>query len=92
MYKIDANPTFKRDVKFLVPVDGGFEENSISVIYKALDVDEISKFDQTNLADQKKYLIAVISEVGDVCDMAGKPLPYNHALRDRLINLSLIHI
>jgi hypothetical protein len=84
MFNIDTRPTFTRLVKVKVPAGTGFEEQSFTASFKALDIEETKAFDFTTGAGTTEFLRDVILSFGDVVSDAG-PVEYSAELRDQVI-------
>lgn len=87
MFKVDANPKFTHDVDVKVPVDGGFETQSLKATFRVLDDDVLKAADFDTFDGQKEFLRLALVQLDDLQDEAGKPLPYNDKLRDQILGL-----
>ena len=88
MFKIAKTPTFRHEVTIKVPVDGGFENQTIGVVYRVLDDEAMKAHEWNTLDGQKAWLRAVIARLDDMVDEDGKALAYNDGVRDQVIALS----
>jgi hypothetical protein len=87
MFKVEANPTFKKKVEIRMPtMGGGYTDSSFFATYNLLTVEEINGFDLMKAEDTTRFLQRIIVDLSDITDEAGKPLPYNDTLRDQVLN------
>jgi hypothetical protein len=94
MFKVTKNPTFTHDVTVMVPVDGGFDEQSLKVKYNVLDLDQLQKHELSNgnVKAQGDYCNAIVADFSDMVDDDGKPITCTTALRQKLINTAYVRI
>ena len=92
MFKIATNPEFTHNVPVMVPVDGGHSEETLSVTFRQVPMADVEAYDLNTGSDTVSFLQTVIVSVNDVVGDDDKPLPYNDALRDRLLDLSNIRV
>jgi hypothetical protein len=83
---LDENPTFKRAVKVQKPVDGGFEAVTFDATFLLLGTDEIAQYDLSSGSGTTEFLQRVVVDLGGIVGSDKQPMPYSHALRDRVIN------
>ena len=76
----------------MVAVDGGHKEDTMSVRFRVLPADAAETFDLNTAEGTTDFLKEVIVSIDDVVDDNKKPLPYNDALRDRLLGLYFVRI
>lgn len=89
-FRIIDNPTFTHKVSIRVPVDGGFETQSVDCTYKVIPADQLETYDLAMGKGTKDFLTDAIEKLGDVVGENGEPLTYNDALRDRLLTLPYV--
>lgn len=87
MFKLADAPCFTREVTVRVPCDGGHRNETFKATFLAISVTEAQSYDLATFEGTTRFLEAVIFDLSDIADEQGKPLPYNHALRTRLIDL-----
>lgn len=92
MFKIIDNPEFTHEVKVMVPVDGGHEEQTFRARFRLVDEGEVDPLKARTAEEFVAFLKRAIVGLEDLVDAAGKPLPYSDALRDRLIALPFIRV
>ncbi len=88
-FKIVSQPEFSRRVAVRVPCDGGFDEQSLEVRFRVLSPEEQEKLKGSDDMVGDFLRRAVIS-MGDIVDEDGNELPFNDALRDRLLALPFV--
>lgn len=87
MFTLNTSPTFNRVITVAVPVDGGHDNQTISVTYRAISDDEASEFDLRTLDGQKDFLRAVIASFDDMVDLQGNQVAYSASVRDQVLGL-----
>lgn len=87
MFKLSAEPTFRHKVRARVPVNGGHQDETFEVTYRALTIEQMSKYDLTEASDVSEFLRAAIAELHDIADAQGNPLEYSDEVRDQVLNL-----
>tara|TARA_R110000868_G_scaffold230335_8_gene483497 strand:+ start:53 stop:385 length:333 start_codon:yes stop_codon:yes gene_type:complete len=86
MFVVKSNPTFTHTVKVKVPVDGGFSEQSFRATFNVVPVEEAAKFDLSDGAESKAFLVRAIASMDDLVGPDGKTkVEYSDALRDELL-------
>ncbi|PHP17652.1 hypothetical protein CG471_21765 [Sphingobium sp. IP1] len=90
MFAVDKNPTFTHVVKVKVPVNGGYEDQTIKTTFNVIPVEEAVKFDLTEGQDTTAFLKRAVAHMDDLVDVEKNPLPYNDDLRDQLIALPYV--
>ncbi len=86
MFKVTKNPTFTHTVKVSVPVDGGFEDQSMKVTYRVIGTAEGKKYDLDTADGSTQLLLATIVKVDDLIDDAKAPVTWNDDVRDQLFD------
>ena len=71
MFKIDERPQFTHTVTVRVPVDGGFDKQSMKVKYQLVSDKVTAEFDHRTLEGQKDFLKSRITSSG--CPMRAAP-------------------
>lgn len=92
MFKVIERPEFTHTVPVLVPVDGGHEEQSLKVRFRALPDDELGTFDHDTNEGTHAFLRVAIVRIEDVVGTDGKPVPYSDALRDQLLQFPFVRV
>lgn len=87
MFTIVDQPIFRHPVTLRVPVDGGYRDETLTVTYRVLPVDEAEKFDLGAAKSATSFLRAVVSRIDDLTDANGNPVAYSDDLRERVIKL-----
>lgn len=91
MFNIDAAPEFTREVKFKEPDAAGEIEQSFTAKYRALNVDEVNKFDFTKADDVRTFLKTVVVDLKDIVDADDTPQPFSPALLERVMKRPSAH-
>lgn len=90
MFKVITHPEFTHDVPVQVPVDGGHAEQLLRTRFRALPDGEAEGFDLRTVQGSKDFLKRVVLRFEDLADVAGKPLTYDEALRDGLLEHAFV--
>lgn len=90
MFKFVAEQTFTHTVKVMVPVDGGFDEQSFKATFRVEDVEKLAGIQEEG--GQAEVLRRVIVDLDEVAGPDGAPLPYSDKLRDQLIGVPYVRI
>lgn len=85
MFALLKNPTFKTTARIIVPTDSGDVEQTLGVRFR-LTAEEATQMDVT------EFLRDAILSMDDIVDDAGKPLPYDAALRDQMIAVPFVRV
>lgn len=85
MFIVEDDPQFTHTVKVRVPVDGGFEEQSCKATFRVIPADEAATFDLSDGASSTEFLKRALVALDELGDKNGKHIPYNDALRDKLL-------
>lgn len=85
MLKIEKSPEFTHNVTVMMPVDGGFEEQTFKCRYRLLPADEVEAFNLNAPEDIVAFLKKAIVSFFDVVGENEKELPYNDKLRDQVL-------
>ena len=89
-FKLISDPTFSRTVKIKVPVDGGFEDQSIKATFRVLSAETIEKAELATGQGSTKFLKDVLVKLDDIVGEDGQPVPYSDKLRDQIIQLPYV--
>jgi hypothetical protein len=84
MFNIAVKRTFTHDVPVLVPIDGGFEEQTLKTTFNYLDTEEVKQFDLKTPDGTSDCLLAVVHSLHELVDNDKNAVPYNEAVRDQL--------
>ncbi|KQZ14302.1 hypothetical protein ASD44_09625 [Mesorhizobium sp. Root554] len=84
MYSHDPNPSFWETVKVRPPGENGAAE-TFRARFRALSTEEFGAYDLASPDEARAFLEDVLQDADDVADSAGRPLPFDTALRDSLI-------
>lgn len=88
MFKIVRKPTFQHVVNVNVPVDGGFEEQTLKVTYNVLPAKELIEIEPGFDLDRKRqYLERIVNSFDDLVGEDGKPVACDANLRNKLLDL-----
>lgn len=87
MFKIEREPQFTHDVTVMMPVDGGFAEQTFKCRYRLLPAEEVDGFNLNDPEDIVGFLEKVIVSFADIVDDDDKYLSYNDGLRDQVIGI-----
>lgn len=87
MFKLVTNPTFKHVVKIMSPIDGGHQEDSVTVTYRVMRGSELANVELGTTAGSTEFLRRAVVSVDGVQNEAGEPLIFSDQLRDQLIDL-----
>lgn len=87
MFKIEKNPQFTHDVMVMMPVDGGFDEQTFKCRYRLLPAEEVDEFNLNDPDGIVAFLEKVIVSFSEIIGEDDKELPYNDALRDQVLGI-----
>ena len=82
--------TFKREITVKVPVDGGFEKQTMKVTYNALPISETEELVFSEQADLKAYVNKMTNRIDDVAGEDDEPLEWNDELRAQLLDIPFV--
>jgi len=85
MFNIDAKPTFKRRVEFVMTDEQTGQPMSLDVTFRALTTKESEPFDLTTGEGSKAFLRAAVVSMDGLVAAGNAPVTYNDTLRDRLL-------
>src|SRR5690242_19073349 len=88
--KITSNPTFRHTVTVMVPVDGGFDKQTVDVTYNVVPAAEAATFTYGTAEGTTSFLLRAVAKVDGVVDDAGQPVPYSDKLREQLLALPFV--
>lgn len=92
MFKIVKNPEFTHTVPVLVPVDGGYDNQSLKTRFRVLPADELARHDFASPEGTEAYLRAIVVRFDDVEGEDGKPVPHSDALMTQLLGVGYIRM
>ena len=84
-FKIAPRATFTQDVKIMVPVDDGFEPDTLRTTFNYVDQEEQKSFDLKTAEGTIAFLKRAVARFHDLVDEKDRPVECTDALRDRLI-------
>lgn len=90
MFKIVENPEFTHTVPVMVPVDGGYDKQTLKCRYRVLPADELTRHDTMSPEGTEVYLRAIVVRFEDVVDDAGNHLPHSDALMTKLLQVAYV--
>lgn len=90
MFKVIENPEFKRQVTVSVPVDGGFENQTLSVRLRVLTQERISTLVDANPGNFRPLVEAMVVELGDLIDAEGNAVACNDAVRAMVLDMPFV--
>jgi hypothetical protein len=85
MFKIIDEPEFTHEVKVLVPVDGGHQEQSFKTRFRVVPLDELEDLELATSAGQETFLRRVVVRFDDIVDAQGQPMPQSDELTNRML-------
>lgn len=90
MFKIAKEPTFQHTVKVRVPVDGGFEDQSLKVTFRVLPNGQFSNAGgvEGQIEDMRKAIVSM----DDLVDGENNPVPFSDELKEQLIAVSYVRL
>ena len=80
-FKVITNPEFTHTVTVNVPVDGGFEEQTLQARFRFVPPADLAAMNGREYAD------AVLVSLDDLADAEGKAIPYTVAVREECLGL-----
>ncbi|MEX0971527.1 MAG: hypothetical protein WD046_13900 [Paracoccaceae bacterium] len=88
MFKI-APALFTREITARVPVDGGFENQTMKVTYETLASDKAEALLDIKRGNQgmRDFVSAICVRVDELVDETGKPLEWNDTVKAQLLAL-----
>lgn len=92
MFTLVDTLEFTHTIPVMVPVDGGFKEQSLKVRFRLHQDDAENAADLAKSDGMEAFLKRVIVSIDDVIDEAKKAMPYSDELRDQLISMSFVKI
>lgn len=92
MFIVDPNPSFTHKVTVQVPVDGGFEEQSFKATFAVIPAEEAASYDLSDGKSTSEFLRRIVTGMDELVDKDDKPVPYNDALRDKLLGLPFMRM
>ena len=87
MFKINQKREFTHTVTVMIPVDGGYDEETFKARFKLLSADEMAEYDLLDGDGLVTFLNDVVLSLSEITDDQGKELPYNDALRDQVFGM-----
>lgn len=90
MFTVEEHPEFTHEVKVLVPVDGGHEEQSFKCRFRV--VDEPDQADLLKPGGVMAFVRRIVVTMDDLADAKGKALVWSDAVRDRIIAMPHVRI
>jgi hypothetical protein len=92
MFKIVNKPEFTHTVPVLVPVDGGYDSQSLKVRYRVVPADELARHDFASPEGTEAYLRAIVVRFEDVVDEDGNHVPHSDQLMTQLLGVAYIRM
>ena len=89
MFKL-APATFKREITVKVPVDGGFESQTMTVTYNVIPMDKSSEMLAQGGEGLIDFVNKITKRVDDIAGDDGKQLEWNDEVRDQLLNVPYV--
>lgn len=88
MFKVITDRQFNANVEVFMPVDGGHEMQTFICRYRIVGAEEADKHDlRTGTGTVAVLKLAIVKFGDDLVDENEKPLPYNDALRDAMLDV-----
>ena len=92
MFKLDANRTFARDVIVMVPIDGGFREETLKTLYNYVDVETQDAFDFNDRKSTTAFLEMAVNRFDGVITDNDQPVPDSAELRRQLFGMHYVRV
>ncbi|MFD1342880.1 hypothetical protein [Litorisediminicola beolgyonensis] len=92
MFKVLSQPTFSHQVRVMVPVDGGHEEQTFRATFRVLTESEAKKHDAKTGPGIRSFLRTAIVKLDELVGEDGKELSYSDQLKDRLLDMPYVRI
>lgn len=93
MFKITPKPTFTHTVPIMVPVNDGHDEQSLDITFRVLGLKQLAELEPGFDAQrQRAYCDAVVQTFSGLVDDAGKDVPCDASLRERLLDTPYVQI
>jgi len=92
MFKIIDEPTFTHPVEVLVPTDGGHEKQTFKATFRVVSTDQSAEYDLNTAAGSAEFLKIALVSMDELLGADDKPMPYNDALRDRLLAVPYVRV
>jgi len=87
MFKVIKDRKFTHTVDVMVPVDGGYELQSFGCQFRVVPADQAEEHNVATREGTAGLLkLAIVGFSDDLVDENEKPIPFNDAMRDALIN------
>ena len=90
MFKVIDNPEFSRKVAISVPVNGGFENQSLGVRFRVLSQDRIAAILEATPGNFLPLVNEMVVSLEDLADVDGQPLAYNDAVRAAVLDMPFV--
>lgn len=87
MFTLAADPQFTHRVSVAVPVDGGYETQTMQVRYRVMPVEEAASYDLTTEPGTAEFLGRIVVSVEELIDDDGEPVLWCDRVRDALFGL-----
>ena len=92
MFKIVKNPEFTHEVPVVVPVDGGYEPQTLKCRFRVVSADEIARHDFSSPEGTEAYLRSIVVRFEDVVNEGNIPVPHSDALTSQLLGVAYIRM
>jgi hypothetical protein len=92
MFKIISKPEFTHEVKVMVPVDGGHEEQSFKGRFVALSDVEMESFDLNLSEGQKDFMRAAWVGASDLVSADGEPVEFNDNVKEQMLGWTFCRV
>ena len=92
MFRLIAEPRFTHPVAVMVPVDGGHAEQTFRATFRVVPAAEADGFEVNTASGLSDFLKLALVDLLDVFSAEDRPLPWNDALRDQMLELPYVRI
>jgi hypothetical protein len=82
MLKVTTDRTFSRKITVLTPARDDYDEESFTVVFRYLDLEQTHAYDLDTRPGTTRFLEAVVVELSDLTDANDKPWAYDTTVRD----------
>jgi len=87
---VKRNPVFTHTVKVQVPVDGGYETQTLKATYNVVPTDEVKNYDLSKGGGSTDFLLRIVASMSDLVGDDNEPVPYNDEIRDLLLSQAYV--
>lgn len=92
MFKIISNPEFIHEVKVMVPVDGGHEEQVFKARFRVLSDDQMEGYDTSTTEGLKDFLRLAWVGASDLVGEGKEPAEFNDQVKEQMLGWTFCRI